>query len=282
MEARLAHPIFKPYRKWLAKLSEPLAASVADLTALADEAGIRVASGAPLRFVVPSSECKAYGAYERRVFESGRVETRPGSLHDLFNALAWLAFPRTKARLNALHTREIPREQGRRGRLRDLLTLVDEGGAIVRSSNAELRRLVHDMNWRALFWQERDRLGDFQIQVVGHAVLERALAPWPGIVCKVVFVDGDGDPDELASQALEDLPLDAAPRTFPVLPIFGYPGWDDRTAEARFYDDEKYFRRARWRRPGIAAARRMGAESRPGSRCGNAEESPGSAEQDAG
>ena len=33
--------------------------------------------------------------------------------HDLFNALAWLAFPRTKARLNAMHAAEIPAEGGR-------------------------------------------------------------------------------------------------------------------------------------------------------------------------
>ena len=88
-------------------------------------------SGSALRFVPPSPAENRYGDYEMRVFDSGRVETRPDSKHDLFNALAWLAFPKTKARLNALHAAEIPFENGRRGRFRDLLTLIDEGGAIV-------------------------------------------------------------------------------------------------------------------------------------------------------
>ena len=34
----------------------------------------------------------------------------PDNKHDLFNALAWLAFPKTKARINAMHAAEIPRE----------------------------------------------------------------------------------------------------------------------------------------------------------------------------
>ena len=58
--------------------------------------------------------------YEIHLFETGQVHTRPDSKHDLFNALAWLAFPQTKARINALHAREIAREGGKRGRLRDL------------------------------------------------------------------------------------------------------------------------------------------------------------------
>ena len=38
------------------------------------------------------------------------VETRPGNRHDLFNALAWLAFPLSKAGLNARHAAQIPLE----------------------------------------------------------------------------------------------------------------------------------------------------------------------------
>ena len=52
-----------------------------------------------MRFVPPGP---ADPYYEIGVFESGRVATRPESLHDWFNALAWLAFPRTKARITLL------------------------------------------------------------------------------------------------------------------------------------------------------------------------------------
>jgi hypothetical protein len=65
---------------------------------------VKTDSGQPIRFVPPGAK-DAY--YEIKVFETGRVETRPDSLHDFFNALAWLAFPRTKARINALHAAEI-------------------------------------------------------------------------------------------------------------------------------------------------------------------------------
>ena len=34
--------------------------------------------------------------YEERAFLTGKIATRPGNTHDLFNALIWLAFPRTK------------------------------------------------------------------------------------------------------------------------------------------------------------------------------------------
>ena len=92
-------------------------------------------SGKPVRFVPPGAQRPLLRG---QVFETGRVQTRPDSLHDLFNALAWLAFPRAKARINALHAAEIPREGGRRGRLRDLLTIFDEGGAIVQCDDPEL------------------------------------------------------------------------------------------------------------------------------------------------
>jgi hypothetical protein len=84
-------------RPWLRKLGAP---SLERLNALADEAGLRTESGRAVRFVPPGGG-DAY--YEIRVYESGCVATRPENLHDLFNALAWLAFPRTKARINALH-----------------------------------------------------------------------------------------------------------------------------------------------------------------------------------
>jgi hypothetical protein len=42
------------------------------------------------------------------------VATRVDNLHDWFNALAWLCFPRTKARINAMHAAEIPRTGKRR------------------------------------------------------------------------------------------------------------------------------------------------------------------------
>ena len=76
----------------------------------------RTEGGKTIRFV-PRSTSDPY--YEIQVYETGQVQTRADNRHDLFNALAWLAFPKTKARINAMHAAEIPRERetngGRRG-----------------------------------------------------------------------------------------------------------------------------------------------------------------------
>jgi len=244
------------------------------LNAAAAQAGLRVASGAPLRFVAPQVDEENY---ELRTFRSGCVASRPGNLHDVFNALAWLAFPRTKARLNALHAQQIPLENGRRGRFRDLLTIFDEGGAIVACDDAALVELVRGFRWRELFWERRERvLASMRVRVLGHAVLEQALEPWPGVTCKVMFIAGD-DPDEAAAAWLEGLPRQATPKLLAPLPIFGYPGWFPGNDCESFYEDERYFRP--FRRDKIDAGVGQAAAARNSAR---AEESPGSTERDAG
>ena len=224
-------------RPWLG------ADSLERLNAAAEALGILTESGRPVRFVPPAASDPYY---EIGVFRSGRVATRPGSLHDWFNALAWLAFPRTKARINAMHAEAIPREHGRRGRLRDLLTLLDEGGALVACGDAALNAMLRAHEWKALFWSERARvLASMRLLVLGHAVLEKALDPWPGITCKAIIIPAEGDPDAHAASWLRNLPAEATPRSLAALPIFGYPGWLPASERAAFYDDARFFRGAR-------------------------------------
>jgi hypothetical protein len=224
-------------RPWLATLGEP---TLGRLNALAEEVGLRTESGRPVRFVPPGATDPYY---EIHVFETGRVSTRPESRHDLFNALAWLAFPRTKARINALHAAEIPRENGRRGAKRDLLTLLDEGGVIVECADDELLDLLRGFRWKELFWENRGRVQrSMRLAVIGHAVLEKALDPWPGVTCKAVVVSPGSDVDEEASSWLGALPADATPRRLAVMPVFGYPGWHPESDAPDFYDDARYFR----------------------------------------
>jgi hypothetical protein len=193
-----------------------------------------------VRFVPPAGVDRTY---EVSVHETGCVATRAESLHDWFNALAWLAFPRTKARINAMHAAEIPRERGQRGRLRDLLTIFDEGGALVACDDAELIALLRGFHWKELFWEQRSRVkASMRFLVLGHAVLEQALEPRPGISCKVVFVGSRADPDVQAADWLASLPAAATPRDLAPLPVFGYPGWLPENASAEFYDDTRVFR----------------------------------------
>jgi hypothetical protein len=210
------------------------------LNAAAERQALRTASGRPVRFVPPAGSDPYY---EIHLFETGHVQTRTGNRHDLFNALCWLAFPLTKARINALHAAQMPREGGRRGRLRDLLTILDEGGALVACADAELNALIRAFRWKELFWQQRERvLAAMRFLVLGHAVLEQALAPWPGITCKVLFVDPARDADAQAADWLARLPADASPRLLAPLPVFGYPGWLPDGDTAAFYEDTRFFR----------------------------------------
>lgn len=244
MPDRFAHPAFDPVRPWLGRLRDPLRATHEELNRLAEEAGVRAAGGAPLRFVAPSTKPAGYGEYELQIHATGRVPTRPGSLHDLFNALAWLAFPLTKAALNARHAEAIPSERGRRGPLRDLLTLLDEGGALVTCAEPGVAALLRQRDWQALFWDQRaSTASSLRVQVLGHAVLEQALDPWPGITCKALVLPTGQDADWEAARCVWDLPEDAGPRDLPPLPVFGLPGWWPGQ-DAGFYGDARYFRPA--------------------------------------
>jgi hypothetical protein len=264
LEAGLNHPIFDPVRAWLDRIGS--APSLELLNSFSEEKNLRNECGKPIRFVPPSA---ADPYYEVHLFETGRVQTRPDNRHDLFNALAWLAFPKTKARINAMHAAEIPKERGQRGRLRDLLTIFDEGGAIVCCGD-EVAGLVRQARWRELF-VERHR--DFRIVVLGHAVLEQALEPRLGLTCKVIFADPARDIDAQAAEWLAT--RGTSPRDLPPLPVLGYPGWFPGNGAPAFYADERYFRPLQ--RSKMAAGVGQAAAVAQA-----AEESPGSKERDAG
>ena len=198
---------------------------------------MKTQSGKPVRFVPPST---GDPYYEVQVFETGCVQTRPDNLHDLFNALAWLAFPRTKARINAMHATD-PRLRGggdgRRGPRRDLATIFDEGGAVVVCADTDLVDMLRAARWKEIFWTHRARVrAALRCVVLGHAVMEQALEPRPGITCKVLIVPG-GSPDEEAARRLPEL---ASPKGLAPLPVFGLPGWHPQ--DERFYEDARYFR----------------------------------------
>ena len=289
MEACLSHPIYDAVRPALARLArEPDWPDCARLNALARELGAtpRTASGKPVRFASPPGDDENY---EMRVHASGAVATRARNWHDLFNALAWLAFPRVKSALNARHAARIPHENGRRGPLRDLLTIFDEGGVLVAFSDPSLVELIRGFRWPELFWTRRaDVLRALRFVVVGHAVLEQARRPWPGITCKALFVPVDAALldapyerllarlDEQAALWFSAARDDLSPRALAPLPVFGYPGWFPGNDCEAFYADTRYFR------PLPRPAVKYAWESARQPLYASAEESPGSIERDAG
>ncbi|HSH08488.1 MAG TPA: DUF3025 domain-containing protein [Burkholderiales bacterium] len=226
----------------------------ARLDALAADLGCvpRARSGQRIRFVPPPPRGQSY---ELQVYARGEVATRLRNWHDLFNALAWYRFPCTKASLNAIHASEIPLRGDVRGPTRDLLTIFDEGGALVACSDPALLELIRAFRWQDLFWRARARvLERLRILVFGHAVLEKALAPWPGITCKALLIPVEAALLRAPADALTRV-LDAAaaawfdayarssaPRDLAPLPVFGHPGWSERGAHADFYADTRFFR----------------------------------------
>ena len=124
-----------------------------------------------------------------------------------------------------------------------MLTIFDEGGALVVSSHSHLTDLVRQMRWRELFWGHRELLAkEMQFVVIGHAVLEQALEPWPGITCKAIVVSPTRSLDEQAAEWLSQCGGGATPRDLAPLPVFGDPGWLPASGNAEFYDDTRYFR----------------------------------------
>jgi hypothetical protein len=254
----LAAPIFAALRPALARLPARHWPTAEELCAAAE--GIATEDGRPLRFVAPAgNRVRERISYELRIARTGEVETRPGSWHDLFNALAWMAFPRTKARLNAQHAAILAlggeRETRRRGPERDALTLFDESGLIVASASPDLARLVVEHEWKALFWTRRAELAvRMEFVGFGHALHEKALDPYPGLAARTVFVPVDEGyfalPEEARVERLDALAAAhferranfASPRTMPPLPVLGIPGWHPDNARESYYDDAAQFR----------------------------------------
>jgi hypothetical protein len=146
-------------------------------------------------------------------------------------------------------------EARRRGPDRDALTLFDEGGVVVASSSPELLRLVLEREWKALFWHRRaDLEARMRFFAFGHALFEKALEPYIGIVAKTVFVPVDelffmlptdaqvARADALVATHFESPARFHSPRAMPPLPVLGVPGWHSETSRESFYDDPDHFR----------------------------------------
>lgn len=195
--------------------------------------------------------------YERRIHRTGEVPTR-ANWHDLFNALAWLAYPRAKAALNAAHVAAAAQESGARGRRRDALTLFDESGVAVATSAPDLAVLLTGFRWKELFWRERGRVGrEMRFFVFGHALAEKALSPFVGMTGHAIVLAVEPEFFEAAvpaqraqvdAQLAQRFAADggpATPRDLAPLPVLGVPGWWPPNGDAAFYDNERYFRPGR-------------------------------------
>jgi Protein of unknown function (DUF3025) len=242
------HPAFVPYRNLIDALGLTRALPSLDaLNALAAARGTSQARGLPLCFFAPDGRLSARD-YETHILQTGQIPTRADTWHDVLNALVWLRFPRFKSALNAAHGLAIAGETGpARGRRRDALTVLDESGVWVISRNRGLPALLAERAWQALFWHRRHGVETaMHFVVIGHALLEKALMPYPAMTGKCLMLISESlDPDAAEAQAVIALDAIDTPRQLAPLPIQGIPGWDAANAHAVYYDNQAVFRPAR-------------------------------------
>ncbi len=227
------------------------------LNALADDAGRVVnAQGLRVRFVplAPKS-----GDFEPRAFLKGEVQLRPLDWHDLFNALVWMSFPTAKAAINARHYESLSGgETGNRPPPRDALTLFDEDGVVVLSSDAGLLELVREFRWKELFWERREEVCmRMRFFLFGHALYHKALNPFVGMTGKAVLLNVPdafaqlplitqiAQTDRLLAAQLWNRTRMSNGRELSPLPVLGVPGWWSGNEQESFYENTGYFRPGR-------------------------------------
>lgn len=180
--------------------------------------------------------------YESFIARTACVPTRD-NLHDLFNGLMWLSYPKTKRRLNAIHAEEVRARggaAGARGPLRDALTLFDENAAILQAPHTLIAAL-RSRHWKTLFIDRRADWQSARLGLFGHALLEKLMQPRKAITAHVWVVEDLTD--AAIASSLEPARLVA--KDFLPLPVLGVPGWWPENENPAFYDDADVFRAPR-------------------------------------
>lgn len=223
--------------------------------ALRNQRGLQVA-------FVPQESLPEDTAYEAFIGAAGCVPTRE-NLHDFFNAMVWLSFPRIKRALNALQAAQIAvAGVGKsRGPARDAATIFDENAALLVVRDAPSGRALVDAlrthRWHDAFIVQRASFSsEAEVWLFGHALMEKLVSPYKAITAHTWVllapleffaldaVSRRGWIDAAVAQKLERRALSTA--DFTPLPVLGVPGWWPGQ-DAAFYADASVFRPQRQR-----------------------------------
>lgn len=261
----LQSPFFNPLQSVIVGLGSTPFPGLADWNALLARHSPRlsVQSGQPLRFVAQELGKLGFESqYEPRCYLTGEVQTRLGNWHDLFNAMAWLTFPKAKAAINARHYLALKNADqasgSQRGRVRDMATLLDESGVIVVCADAALAELMRSFQWKELFWQHREQVRSAMgFYLFGHGLYEKALQPYVGMTGQGLILlvpteffswalaDQLSYLDQHVAEYLENPEHCLTPRELHPVPLLGIPGWSAENDHDVYYDNTEYFRACR-------------------------------------
>lgn len=208
-------------------------------------------------------------AYESFIATTGNIPTRD-NLHDLFNGSIWLTFPKTKALLNYYHMAEIAHQGigASRGRVRDTITVFDENGAVLVTSEPRIGEVLIDFDWQASLVKPRAKWDNpaqpntsaqAAVYIFGHALLEQLVYPRKPLCAHSIVIDVSQDFFSLSLSArmvyldskivhyMDKLlsKNDVTPRQLAPLPILGVPHFWAENADVSFYDDPCVFRNGR-------------------------------------
>lgn len=275
-------PLFAPLQALAEKLPSIGWPNTEVLNHLAYETGRRMvnARGQRIRFVAADAvRHEVRLGFEAGTWLSGEVPVRALNWHDLLNALVWMTYPRAKACVNARHMEAMDTQtQPQRSPVGDALTHFDEDGVVVLSGQSELSDLLRGFAWKRLLWERRAEVRrSMRFFVFGHALYDKALAPFVGMTGKALVFEVapallEDEPERLRAEAdrLTALHLLNSqrmlhPAELSPLPLLGVPGWWDANEQAAFYDDAAYFRPGR-RSPEQAPP--SSAETPPGATAG--------------
>ena len=193
---------------------------------------------------------EALGAldYERCVHK-GQIPTRDLG-HDWYNGLVWLRFVLAKLQINAAHIEDSNRQSeltsNGRSRLRDALTLFDENGALLITTETSIRDALLDQDWGTLFVQGRAHWkGRARLLVFGHGLLDSLQNPHRGLCAKAipVLVPTLDLPEKTLPVLLEAVVRAVQdPANFSPVPVMGIPGWFEESNQLGYYNDRSVYR----------------------------------------
>lgn len=231
---------------WFAPWRRPGEAAAADVAQGAAVFTALNAHAAAARFVAANA-LPGNTPYESFVRSTATVPTRD-NLHDFFNGIVWCVYPRTKSLLNQWQAEAIARDgvQGRRGPLRDAITLFDENGAVFSAPDV-LQAALKARDWHGLFVTHRAVWPRARVWLFGHALVEKLVAPRKDITAHVLCappgLEDVRQADAWLARTLDVQMMSAKP--FAPLPVMGIPGWCAASENPGFYADQTVFRPAR-------------------------------------
>lgn len=215
-------------------------------------------------FVCQQTLAPSDAYYEQIINQQGHIPTRPDSWHDLFNALVWLQFPKTKSLLNRLHVADITKfGLSPRTKRRNHLTHFDECGVVLaftsnqdnQFAGSDIIEALSEHEWHKAFVEHRACWGtDIHGLMFGHANYEMMLQPFMGLTGKWLAIEVGADfagkslaqrqqevDNKLVAKIADEQFLSQHKPLLP-LPLLGVPGWSEANLNPDFYNNHDYFR----------------------------------------